>query len=222
MSLRRNSSFVDSLAVSITPASSGAQVFYTVDGRDPRTAGKPYRGAVELTNSATLRTAARVGGSWSPVEWKSYQREEYRKPDLPAGTPAGRWHWRYYEGTWDRLPDFSTLTPVAAGETDHLGLEMRRRDLGFGIGFDGVLNVPVRGIYTFHLSSDDGSRLTIGGTNILDNDGVHDSMDVKTLVVPLEAGCYSLKLDYFQNGGGSDLKLSWTAAPKPAPQMIHP
>lgn len=62
----------------------------------------------------------------------------------------------------DSVDDLANLKVVGAGVTPGLDLGIRPRSDGVGISFRGYLHVPQAGIYTFHLGSDDGSRLAIG------------------------------------------------------------
>ena len=71
-----------------------------------------------------------------------------------------------YEGEWQDLPDFDELKPVKAGVADNFNLGVRTRDEEVGLQFAGYLDVPRNGLYTFHVSSDDGSRLSIGQPNV--------------------------------------------------------
>ncbi len=66
-----------------------------------------------------------------------------------------------YEGVWETLPDFERLTPVKTGTTANFNLSARTRDLNVGLQFTGFIEIPRAGFYTFHLKSDDGSRLFI-------------------------------------------------------------
>jgi Chitobiase/beta-hexosaminidase C-terminal domain/PA14 domain len=201
--------FIASVSVSLKTDTPGSTVFYTTDGTDPQLHGHPYNQPILLTANTTLRAAARSGKDWSPVCNRGYVREPDRIGDLPAGSKTGNWTWRYYEGPFERLPDFSKLTPLASGETDKPNLDMRRREDHFAVVFKSVLEVRKRGLYTFHLNSDDGSRLTIGGRDVLDHDGIHDLREIKSLALPLQPGHYSLKLEYFQGAGGYGLHLDW-------------
>lgn len=70
------------------------------------------------------------------------------------------------------------------------------------------IETPVAGDYTFRLTSDDGSRLSINGEQVIDNDGVHGDVSVDG-TVELDAGVHALEIDYFQAGGGATLKLEW-------------
>ena len=49
--------------VSITDASQGAKVFYTIDGSTPTTASLPYTGPVSVSATATLQAIAALGAS---------------------------------------------------------------------------------------------------------------------------------------------------------------
>jgi hypothetical protein len=70
------------------------------------------------------------------------------------------------------------------------------------------LHAPVSGNYAFRLTSDDGSRLAIAGSVVIDHDGLHGAT-AKEGSVQLNAGSHPLAIDYFQAGGGAVLKLEW-------------
>jgi signal transduction histidine kinase len=67
-----------------------------------------------------------------------------------------------YEGVWHFLPDFNSLTPIKTGSALNIDLTPKSRDEDVGIQFDGFLNVPRNGVYTFYLKSDDGGDLSLG------------------------------------------------------------
>jgi hypothetical protein len=70
------------------------------------------------------------------------------------------------------------------------------------------LLVAQAGAYTFHIESDDGSRLYIDGKQLIDNDGLH-GMVSKSGRVTLDAGLHQIVVTYFDNGGGDGLAVSW-------------
>ncbi len=71
-----------------------------------------------------------------------------------------------------------------------------------------TLTVPTTGEYTFRLRSDDGSELFIGSTLVIDHDGLHGATD-KDGVIQLTAGRHELRVNFFEAGGGQELRLSW-------------
>ncbi len=73
-------------------------------------------------------------------------------------------NYAYYHGTWSNLPNFDSLTPVKTGTLNNFSLSPAERGDYFGFKFTAYVQVPTDGIYTFYTTSDDGSRLYIGGT----------------------------------------------------------
>ncbi|MDQ8705086.1 DUF1080 domain-containing protein [Streptomyces sp. LHD-70] len=85
---------------------------------------------------------------------------------------------------------------------------------GFGFSdhfvsqLSGNLNVPEAGTYGFRLTSDDGSRLLLGGQQVIDHDGVHGA-EPKDGEITLDAGYRSLRIDHFDAGGDQRVTLEW-------------
>ncbi|MDP9793290.1 hypothetical protein J2S43_001802 [Catenuloplanes nepalensis] len=72
----------------------------------------------------------------------------------------------------------------------------------------GNINITAAGTYGFRLTSDDGSRLRIDGTTVINNDGAHGATPVEGTVA-LTTGYHSLHIDYFDRDGGQQLTLDW-------------
>ncbi len=73
----------------------------------------------------------------------------------------------------------------------------------------GELVVPESGAYTFRLTSDDGSRLLIGGRLLIDHDGRHGATARESSPVMLDAGAHDLLIEHFDAGGSRALRLEW-------------
>ncbi|GHB48809.1 hypothetical protein GCM10010377_44710 [Streptomyces viridiviolaceus] len=72
----------------------------------------------------------------------------------------------------------------------------------------GYLVVPSEGTYTFRLTSDDGSRLTVDDRTVIDHDGLH-AAEPKDGTVQLTAGSHPFRIDYFERTGEQRLVLEW-------------
>ncbi|MEU7904877.1 family 16 glycoside hydrolase [Actinoplanes sp. NPDC049118] len=70
------------------------------------------------------------------------------------------------------------------------------------------LTAPADGSYTFRLTSDDGSKLWIGDTLVVDHDGLHGA-DAKDGTIDLTAGVHPLRVEHFERDGGQRLTLGW-------------
>ncbi|GAA1995371.1 glycoside hydrolase family 3 C-terminal domain-containing protein [Catenulispora subtropica] len=80
---------------------------------------------------------------------------------------------------------------------------------GWSAKWVGTIKAPTTGTYTFSLTSDDGSRMSVNGTQIIDNWSDHAS-STATGTVSLTAGqATPIEVDYYQNGGLSNVTLGW-------------
>jgi cytochrome c553 len=119
--------------------------------------------------------------------------------------------YRYYEGEFAKIPNFDAMKPVASGPlpVPYLDTKPRKRDVSFGFVYEGVLNVPQDGDYTFYLDTDDGSRLTVGGKKIVEKDSDGGQGNEMHGTIHLAAGRVPFRVDYFQGGGPFGLSFAW-------------
>jgi hypothetical protein len=140
-----------------------------------------------------------------------------RTPENPSTTVNGL-DYSYYHGDWNALPDFNALTPVKTGTVSDFNLGVRTQSDYFGMVFTGFIDAPYAGMYAFHTSSDDGSRLYIGSTLVVDNDGLH-GLQEQSGWMGLKAGKHAVTVTFFEKTGGEGLSVSWSG-PGFAKQLI--
>lgn len=128
----------------------------------------------------------------------------------------------YYEGEWDNLPDFSTLTPLDSGVVDSFSIAPRGRDDRFAFKYSGYISIADSGDYTFYTASDDGSKLYVNGTQIVDNDGLH-SVRERSGTVSLPGGYHQIEVTFFEKTGGEGLEVRYMGpgvAKTPIPSSV--
>ena len=84
---------------------------------------------------------------------------------VPVGPNVPGLAWRLYPGSWTELPDLSKESVVFNGESPSIDVDPH----GFtryATTWDGYIDVPVDGGYTFHLMARDGARVAIDGAEI--------------------------------------------------------
>jgi hypothetical protein len=108
------------------------------------------------------------------------------------------------------MPDFSELKVVKSGTlaTGLFDISIREVNDNFAFVFNGQIECPKDGKYSFTISSDDGSQLFINGKMIVDNDGVH-GIKAKAGSVELKKGKHDIEVKYFELAGGEALSVSW-------------
>jgi len=78
---------------------------------------------------------------------------------------------------------------------------------GFSARWTADVTLP-EGVYRFVSRSDDGIRVWVNGTRIIDHWTVHPEA-VDTATVPLEAGTHTIRVEYFENTGVATVSLDW-------------
>jgi predicted peptidase/chitodextrinase len=131
---------------------------------------------------------------------------------ITAPTVQKGLNYKYYEGAWNNLPDFTTLTPVKIGSTAGVDISVRNRNENFAFYWEGYIYIPVAGNYTFETYSDDGSMLYIGGYGaqylVANNDGPH-GMQYREGTRNLAIGSHRIVIAFAQVGGGYGMEVYW-------------
>lgn len=154
-------------------------------------------------------------GDWKPAP--SLEPEKIAESQLTPGLD-----YKYYEGSWVNLPDFSKLKVEKKGTVENFELSMQDQNDNFGVVFSGYLKITEKGEYMFSTRSDDGTRLTLAGKQLVLNDGVHAMTSVESKPVLLAPGFYPLEVEFFEGSGGEGLEIStyspvdgkWNRIPK--------
>ena len=128
------------------------------------------------------------------------------------------------------LPDFDTMSSLGTIYTKELNIPRRRWTNGFpgvterfewfGIEYKATFTVKNAGRYTFTLLSDDGSKLFIDDSLVIDNDGLHSQAE-KSNIFELDKSTHRIKIQYFQ-GPRTEIALQFFAKLENEKQEIFP
>ncbi len=217
--------FHQEIEVSLSSNVSPAEIRYTLDGTLPNASSPVYSEAIALTDTATVTAQVfRNGRPLSGPVQKSYRKIPPRPAESTPGNDPGL-RYAFYQGNWERLPDFGNLSPESQGTAEIFDLSRSPQKEYFALQFIGFITIPETGLYRFALVSDDGSRLYIGEELVVDNDGLHGSTEASGRIV-LEKGPHPIRVDFFQRTGGSDFGVTFSGPgiekqPIPAHILSH-
>ncbi|MEM9559975.1 MAG: M12 family metallo-peptidase [Planctomycetota bacterium] len=132
-------------------------------------------------------------------------------------SPGLRFEFYQTDGTLTQLPDFDTLTPFSSWIVSQINFP-NSSSLAAGslfsdnvaALFEGYVFAEQAGVYTFTTSSNEGSRLYVGGQMVVDNDGLHNTRSISGQI-GLQAGYHDLRVEYFEATGEASLVVSWEA-----------
>ncbi|UCG88976.1 MAG: family 20 glycosylhydrolase [Gemmatimonadota bacterium] len=201
----------DHVTIELSTLLPAAEIRYTADGSPVTASSTLYAGPIELAvteQGVTVKARAFLpSGRSSPPGSARFSKTSLR-PAVPVQSSelAAGLKYRYYEDDVASIRELSDLTPIREGVTSDVGSQQGVRDQHFGLWFEGYIRVPESGVYTFYLTSDDGSGLTIGDQSVVVNDGLHGLVGESGMVA-LEEGYHPITVLYFQAGGGMGLQL---------------
>lgn len=148
--------------------------------------------------------------------------DEEQMSYLPATTTkAGKpgVAYTYYEGKFKSTADVLKAQPVKEGTFRNFSIKEAAADDHFGYQFHSLINIPEKGVYKFHIYSDDGARLFIDDQEVIDNDGSHSAGEA-TGKVALEKGLHEIRVIYFEDYMGQALEIGITG--KNLPKQVLP
>jgi len=115
----------------------------------------------------------------------------------------------YYLGTWTSLPMLNPDSSILTSTVDSFDISSTMAPTNFGFLFTGYLSAPADGAYSFYCASDDGSKLFIGDSCIVSNDGVKDTSQEASGTVEMKKGYHRVRLEYFCAGNAHALAVAW-------------
>jgi YVTN family beta-propeller protein len=201
--------FMDSTVVSMKNPYQSVTIRYSLDGSEPSVTSPVYETPLTVKQTTTLKARSFwKNGVASRTSIVALTKGSLRLPDRTASGLPGL-QYSYYEDQWVELPDFSTLKDVKNGVVPGIDINaIKGRDNSWGVVYTGYIDVPSTGAYTFYVSSDDGSKLYIGDSLMVNNDGLHGTTE-KSCDLLLQAGKHKMKLIFFQATGGAGLTMSY-------------
>jgi alpha-mannosidase len=212
--------FAGHATISMTTPNPRANIRYALDGKAPDQGSHHYEMPFAIDSSTTIKAQAILAGIDSSFVTTVTCRKLMPVDAVPTVESEPGLNCTYYEGSWSKLPDFDTVKAVRQFVADQCVLPEFARQEDFGLVFYGFFNAPTEGMYEFIISSDDGSRLYIGDSLLIDNDGLHGSGDMTGHVV-LKPGLHPFTLRMFQCKGGRDLN-AWVSGPGIVREQLGP
>ncbi len=134
----------------------------------------------------------------------------------PVGPIATGLGFGIYPGTWTELPDLSILKPVFTGDAPNLNASAQGFT-SYATTWDGFIDIPVDGGYTFHLMDRDGARVVIDGVEVAKTGppfaqvcgAPGNAMRYDRGALGLRAGRHTLHVEELHEGSQGPPRLLW-------------
>ena len=200
--------FTDRIDVHLGSATADARIYYTLDGSDPTEQSALYKGAIPVDKTTTIKAKAFKDG-FAPSRTLSIEATKaVLKPALTTKATTPGTAYTYFEGYYKVVSDLNRARPVKKGVMSEPSIKDAPQADHYGYIFEGLIEVPEDGVYTFATKSDDGSVLYINGEKVVDNDGSHAAISASGRIA-LKKGLHPYKLMYFEDYEGEHLSWEW-------------
>lgn len=206
--------FEKSAKISFQTSDKNSKIFYTIDESEPTENSLLYTQPFEISETKTIKAKTfKTGFSPSFTIVDTIKKAVFHNAVNLTGKPVNGLKYNFYLIGISNLPDYKTLKPAKTGITDRFKLSLSPVADYYAFLFEGLIQVPQDGIYTFGILSDDGSRLIIDDTEVAVLDYGHPAIE-RSGKIGLKKGFHKFVLQYYENCGGEFLDVNWTVLGK--------
>jgi hypothetical protein len=128
----------------------------------------PDAEGTELDHSGRFRVLLKVEDEKGRQDWSAQgvvAVEDWHDAAAIAEPTVQGLTWGVYPGTWTELPDLTKEHTIFGGESHSIYADAHGFT-GYAASWDGLIDIPADGGYTFHLLARDGGRLVIDGVEV--------------------------------------------------------
>ena len=186
------------------------KIVASLDHTAPNAGSKVWDGPLEVSEPCTLAAAIVLpDGTMSRTRYSEIRFLDPHAPAFrdPPPTLQPGIDFAYYTGNFTTLEGAAWPKPASTGHLDSVTLIAGRAAEQYALVFSGFIRVEREDVFTFSLTSDDGSRLYVHDTRVIDNDGVHARTTIHGSIA-LKPGFHPIRIEYFQGTGGEALELA--------------
>lgn len=200
------SAFVDNTYLKVEKPFKGMEVRYTTDGKIPDKNSKLLPDELLVDKSTTFK----IAGFNKAAHRGDIYTIDYEKQNYAASTkldkPIKGLEFFYYPISYKNTKGITEKDLAKKAITEAIEIPVTPTAPSFATRHVGYFYAAETGVYSFALRSDDGSVLKIGNQVLIDNDGMHSSVE-KSAQLALEKGYHAFELLFVEGGGGYTLKL---------------
>ncbi len=205
--------FLDTATVRAESFLPHVQIRYTTDGSEPTLQSALWSGDTLIRSSTTFVFRGFRPDGRGGIPQRSEYKQEPALPALDVSPEKAGIRRTQYEFRGRRCADIEMAREADQKTVDAITFPDDIKGW-VGLIFEGYFNAPETGIYTFALTSNDGSKLYIDGTETIDNDGPHGDV-TRTGQRSLAKGWHRVRVEFFDMNNGGTLGLQWALPSSP-------
>ena len=202
--------FLERTEVTLFSDAEDAVIRYTLDGMEPDKNSSVYSKPFVVNKTVTLKAKCFSDGLTPGYAITQLLNKVILNPStIVKRKREGLKYW-YKEGFGKKFADLSKYPIIDSGIINSFNLNAIKDARPFGYTFEGFINVPSDGLYTFQLDANDGAILYLDYEILINNDGGHQTQILQSMI-GLKKGLHPIKIDYFQMGRAKKLEVKWSS-----------
>ncbi|SNY95494.1 GH92 family glycosyl hydrolase [Flagellimonas pacifica] len=201
--------FLGSMTVDFGCDTREAEIYFTTDGSEPTQYSTKFTVPFTVDKTTSLKVKAFHKTMESSYTAKFTLTKLSDITNVDRNTLQQGLNYAYYEGIFRSVYDFSRVPPVQTGIVESVDISNRLRDEWIGYDFDGYIDIPTSGTYTFEVSANDGAQLLIDDKELFESDGRKSFSFTQKEEVILSKGLHKFEVKYFQCSDNIGLSVFW-------------
>jgi hypothetical protein len=118
--------------------------------------------------------------------------------------------YKHTTGAWQDLNAIDWTRWEYEGRVRDFDLSPKRQEDFFNFRYDGFLLIQSAGDYQFRITSNDGSRIKLNDTLIVNNNGVHHMTTATSAVRHVSSGPQRIRVDFFDYMNADSLQVEYS------------
>ena len=197
--------FTNSISVTITDATPGTIIYYTLDGSEPAPSSILYTGPVTVTNTGILQTRAFKAGA---VDSLVASATFLSKQDVGCGTGLTGAYYSNQLRTFSNSPSLLRTDATVNFNWGNGSPDPSISADNFTTLWTGAVQPLFNETYTFYTTTDDGVRLWVDGQLLIDEWVDQGPTEWSGSITLAGQQRYNIEMDYYENGGGASAIFS--------------
>lgn len=172
-----------------------------------KAAEKEYHNPIEISNASKFSfILENHKDEYSTAESRSFTKVTLQKASKVKKTNAGL-KYKYYEGDWDSMPDFSQLTAKSEGMVhDFMVRDIAQREDNWALVYTGYIKIEEKGLKIFRVNSEnDQCRFYINNKIVTDKNISIKGENVGAVL--LKEGYHPIRIEYFEKENRQRLRF---------------
>ncbi len=206
--------YTNSVTVTLSDTTSGASIYYTLDGSTPTAGSTLYTGPFTLTNSAVVHAIATAPGF---VNSGTASASFINSSAIGSGAGLLGQYWTnttsiaFTNVTFAVPPTLVRTDAVVNFNWNSTGPDLSIGQTVYTVRWTGSVQPQFNETYTFYATADDGVRLWVNGQQLINQWQDEGATTYQGTITLKAQERYNIEMDYYQNGGGAVAELQWSS-----------